>query len=294
MGSTRPSRYRRAAAALLLAAGAVTVAAVTVRTAAGYTDRTTSARVDAIRSSATGGPPAPIAAADLAGLPNPVRRYLEAALGDERRRVETARIDQRGEFRLGGASGSWKPFAATQHVGARPPAFLWDASIEVLPFLPVRVVDAYEDGVGTLTARLCSAVTVAAAGPSPEMAEAELQRYLAEAVWYPSALLADAVEWEPIDDRSARATIEDGPHAATLVFRFDDQDLVESVHADARYRQEVDDDAPWTGHFGDYRERNGMLVPMAASVEWNLPEGDQPYWRASVESIEHDFAEGSV
>ncbi|MEO7362298.1 MAG: DUF6544 family protein [Gemmatimonadaceae bacterium] len=60
-------------------------------------------------------------------------------------------------------------------------------------------------------------------------------RYFAEMAWYPTALLpGQGVRWEAVDERSANATLVDGPISLTLLFRFDDARLIKSVHADAR------------------------------------------------------------
>ncbi|WP_254765838.1 DUF6920 family protein [Salinilacihabitans rarus] len=248
--------------------------------------------VDALRAAAAAG--STDADADPSTLPAPVERYLGTVLGDgpTAGRARLVRLRQRGEFRLGGPDAPWRPLRATQHVAVDPPGFVWDATIDVFPLLPARVVDLYANGEGILRAKLRSAVTVADAGPSPEMNEGELTRYLAEAVWYPDALLDRAVEWEAIDDRSARATLEHRGVTASLVFHVDDRGLVTRVTAD-RYRQEDDAYAPWTGRFRDYAERDGLLVPLEADVEWNLPEGDLPYWRARVTSIER-LTDGDV
>jgi hypothetical protein len=123
------------------------------------------------------------------------------------------------------------------------------------------------------------------------MNESELVRYLAECVWLPTALLpAAGVEWEAIDDATARATIRDGDTTASLIFHFDDGGLVERVHTDERYRQETDDYAPWTGSFGDYQRHNGVLVPTEAEVAWDPPAGDGPYWRARIEAVDYGVA----
>ncbi|MEF8869956.1 MAG: DUF6544 family protein [Haloarculaceae archaeon] len=227
------------------------------------------------------------AAEDVADLPDPVRRYFETAIEEGRPYVRSARLEQRGEFRLGDAERTWRPMEATQRFTVDPPGFVWSAVVRVLPFLPVRVLDAYDHGSGVLRARLLSTVTVVDVGPDREMNEGELLRYLAEAVWFPTALLpTEGVEWEAVDDRSARATIEHGGNTATATFHFDERDRVERVTAE-RYRQETDDHAPWTGHFRAYETRNGLSVPTEADVEWNLPEGDRPYWRARIARIEH-------
>lgn len=226
-----------------------------------------------------------VIAADREGLPDPVRRYVDTVVDEGQPFVRTARLEQRGEFRLGEGANAWKPLTAVQHFAVDPPGFVWDARIDVLPGLPARVVDYYVNGEGALWGRLLSVLPVVEASSGPGMNEGELLRYLGECVWFPTALLDERVEWEPVDDSSARATIDDGGTTATLVFHFDDRDLVERVHTDRRYRQETADRVPWTGHFRDYRVRNGVLVPTEAEVEWDADDGS--YWRASVESVEY-------
>lgn len=226
--------------------------------------------------------------AELDGLPAPVQRYFEHVLTDGQPYLETAQLRQRGEFKLGDAPDSWHPLVATQHVSTTPPGFVWDAHIDLFPFVSARVLDTYHAGEGRLEASVLSAVPVAEAGPSPEMNEGELLRYLAESVWVPTALLPSAgVEWEAIDDQTARATIEDAGNSASLVFSFDDADEIERVHTDRRYRQETASSQPWTGYFDSYRLEDGLRIPTEATVEWNAPDGDEPYWRARIEEIEY-------
>jgi hypothetical protein len=223
---------------------------------------------------------------DIESLPAPVRRYFERVLEPGQPHVRTARLRQQGTFRLGGADADWRPLEATQHVTVRPPGFVWDARIDIAPLIPARVVDLYRAGDGILKARLFGAIPVASAGPAPEMNEGELLRYLAEGVWVPTALLPGAgVTWEAIDDDSARATLEDGDVTASVVFHFDD-DEIERVTAE-RYRQEDDDYASWTGYFRAYERHDGIRVPTEAEVAWALPDGNLPYWRATIEDIEY-------
>ncbi|WP_340097681.1 DUF6920 family protein [Salinibaculum salinum] len=224
---------------------------------------------------------------DIESAPPPIRRYFDHALAGEQPVVRRARFHQRGEFRLG---NSWHPLTATEWVTTRPPGLLWDATIDVAPFLPVRVVDRYQHGKGVLDARIRSTVPVAQAGPTPEMNEAELLRYLAEAVWYPTALLpSQGVEWEPVDETSARATIEDGGVTASAVFHVGPDDTVARVTAE-RYRQEDGQYAPWVGQFRNYERREGMLVPTEGEVAWETPDGEAPYWRATIDELSYTMA----
>jgi hypothetical protein len=230
-----------------------------------------------------------VTAEDLTELPEPVRRYFDTVLGEGRRHVRSVRIEQRGEIDLG--RSSWKPFDAVQHFAVDPPGFVWDARVGMFPGVSARVIDSYVDGEGSLRATVCSVLPVVDTPPEAGMNEGELLRYLGECVWFPTALLpTEGVEWEAIDGDSARATIRDGETTASLVFQFDGRDLIERVRADGRYRQEDDAYAPWTGHFREYRVRNGVLVPTEAAVEWDPPAGEGTYWRAEIESIEYDVA----
>lgn len=247
-----------------------------------------------LRSAAASEPGPAVGDADLAALPAPIARYLETVLADGQFDVDEGRppgrlirLRQRGEFRLGDRDAPWRPMRATQHVTTDPPGFVWDATIRVAPLAPVRVIDRYAQGEGVLQAALRSAVPVASAGPNPKLNESELTRYLGEAAWYPWVLRPGwGVEWEAIDETAARATLDHRGVTASLVFHVDDDGLLRRVTTE-RYRQEADDYAPWTGRFRDYATRNGVRVPLEAEVEWNLPDGDLPYWRASVSSIEY-------
>ena len=223
--------------------------------------------------------------ADLDALPDPIRRHLERALEPDQPRIRRVKLHQNGEFRLG---PRWHPFEATQWVSTRPPAFLWDATVELAPLLPVRVVDRYQDREGVLDARVRSLVPVAQAGPGHAMNEGELLRCLAEAVWYPTVLASDSIEWDPVDDDAAKATLRDGSVTASATFHVG-SDAIERVTG-RRYRQDEDSYAEWVGRFEDYERRSGLLVPTAGEVAWKDGDGERPYWRATVSESEYTFA----
>jgi hypothetical protein len=275
------------AALLAIVLGALAL----VRRNAARLDERIRRRVDALLASVATAPDDPITSDEFEDLPAPVRRYLAAVLPAEQTAIGTVRIAQRGQFRLGDVDSPWRPLEATQYVATTPPGFVWDAEIDVAPLVPARVVDAYEDGRGSLQATLLSTVTVADAEQTPELDRGELLRYLGEAVWYPTALLPrNGVSWEPIHDRAARATIEDGETTASLTFYFGPDDLVTRIVGERPRRRDDGsyEQTRWTGHWREYEERNGVVVPTRGEVAWNFPDRTLTYWRAQVESIEYD------
>jgi hypothetical protein len=241
--------------------------------------------VDSARTETIGRP-----AIDGDELPPSVQRYLERAVPADARRATRARISQEGSFLVRPPSG-WRPFRATQVLTVRPPGFVWQARIRVLPGLHIAVRDAFEDGAGSMRARLLGFPLADTAG-TLAIAAAALQRYLAEAVLLPTALLpSQGVTWKPIDASTARACLAAGTTRVSLQFRFGPDGLVESVFAPARLR-DVDGrgvPTPWSGRWWDYQEQDGLLAPRRGEVEWLLPQGPQPYWRGQVTRVAYEL-----
>ena len=207
--------------------------------------------------------------------------------------VSAATIGHRGTFNANESGEDWKPFTSTQRVVPSRPGFVWDARIRMAPGVSVHVHDAYVAGEGVLQARLLGLFTVMAEPLTPELAYGELMRFLAESAWYPTRLLpGQGVRWEPVDDTRARATLIDGATTVSLVVSFDERNLIESAYSEARPRSVGGANVmtPWQGHFWDYAERDGMLVPLQGEVAWLLPEGPKPYWRAQVTHVSYEFS----
>lgn len=229
-------------------------------------------------------------------LPEPVQRYFRTALTDGQPMVVSARIRHRGQFNMSETGEKWRPFTSEQAVTAARPGFDWEARIRMAPGLSILVRDAYIEGEGILKASLAGLFTLAEWPQTPELAYGELMRFLAESVWYPTALLPGPfVKWEETGGSCAKATLADGGTAVSLVFHFGPDGLVERVRAESRPRTVGDHtvDMPWEGRFRAWERHGGMLVPTEGEVAWITPEGPHPYWRGEIERIEYAFLEGN-
>ncbi len=229
---------------------------------------------------------------EITGLPGPVQRYFRVALTPGQPMLSALTLDHVGTFNMSERGERWLAFTSNQRVVLARPGFDWDARIRLLPGLAFRVHDAYVGGQGILTARLFGLPLVNLQG-TPELARGELMRFLAEAAWYPTALLpSQGVQWTPVDDRHARATLADGNTRVTITFGFGADGLIESVRAEDRgrtvARQVVP--TPWEGHWTQWAERDGMQVPLEGEVAWILPDGRKPYWRGRVTRLEYEHA----
>lgn len=228
----------------------------------------------------------------LVGLPSPVQRYFSAVLADGQPMITAMTWTQEGSMQMKPTDSRWRPFKATQLFVTDPPGFEWNARLRMMPGVDAHVSDAYVQGRGELNASLFGLFPVGKAEGTPEIARGELLRYLAEAVWFPTALLpGHGLRWAPIDDRTARATLEDGSTTVSIDFGFGDDGLIETAFAHARDR-EVDgrsEPLPWKGRFTNYSWRHGIQTPLNAEVSWEYPEGPWVYWRGRIVDIEYEF-----
>ena len=271
--------FKLALAGAGLAGGAVLAA----RAADTRWNAETAREIERLRGSAGAGEPPRVSFARFDELPAPVARYFRFALRENAPLIRAARVAHAGDFNL---DGRWIPFTSEQYFTARPPGFVWDARMRMNGLLPVRVRDGYFGGQGSMTAKILGLFPVANAGGADErLAQGALMRFLAEAVWLPTALLPrDGLHWSPIDDARARATLADAGVTVALDFTFDEAGAVTGIFAPARYREMNGEYRayPWTGRFWHYEDCGGFRIPTAGEVAWQMPEGPLPYWRGRV------------
>ena len=231
---------------------------------------------------------------ELESLPAPVQRFFQTALKEGQPIVAAVSVEHAGTFNMGETAEQWKPFTSTQRVVTRRPGFDWDGRVAMMPGLQVHVHDAYITGEGILHASVLGLLSMVNLRGTGELAQGELMRFFAEAAWYPTALLpSQGVRWDAVDERSSRATLKDGDFTLTLLFRFNEDGLIETVSAEARGRTVGGAvvPTPWQGRFWSYAERDGMRVPLDGEVAWLLPEGAKPYWRGRITSVIYEFAQ---
>jgi hypothetical protein len=229
---------------------------------------------------------------EIRNLPPVVQRYFRSALPENFRVIRGVQIEHQGTFNMGEEEDRWIDFTSQQWVTTNRPGFVWNAKMPMFLGLPVLVHDAYVAREGILKPAILGLFALTDLKGGGEIAEGELMRFLAEAAWYPTLLLpCQGVRWAPVDERSAKATLVDGPNSVTLLFSFDDAGLIYSVKANARGRTVGDKivATPWEGRWRDYQNKDGFNAPMSGEVAWFLPDGRKPYWRGNIKHIAFEY-----
>ncbi|HDZ88793.1 MAG TPA: hypothetical protein ENH38_09295 [Nitrospirae bacterium] len=224
-------------------------------------------------------------------LPEPVKRYFHLVLKDGAPIINRAFISQVGGFRAKPEMKRWSKIEAEQYFSSSPRAFVWNSIISIIPGISIRVCDSYIEGKGGMKVKLLSLFTLIDAQNRRELDEGALQRYLAEAVWFPTALLpSQGVTWTALEDHKAKALISDSDITTSLEFEFNEKGEVVSVYTPSRYREVSGkyEPTPWKGRFSRYTKVNDYLIPQEGEVEWHLKDQVYPYWKAGLREIRYD------
>jgi len=188
------------------------------------------------------------------------------------------------------------PFTAEEAVAPDAAAFLWNARVSVFPGIHLRVLDSLLDARGSGQVSFMSAIRLESAAGTHQMNSGSLHRFLAEAVWYPTALLpGERLHWTAIDGTKALATLADGDTSVSLEFRFNAAGEVVGVYSpgrwgrfDGEYHQKA-----WEGHFSNDISVNGMLIPRYGEVGWYDDRAWRRVWEGTIVDAKYDFRVGA-
>ncbi|MFL5701679.1 MAG: DUF6920 family protein [Ktedonobacteraceae bacterium] len=227
--------------------------------------------------------PSFITEAQVLGLPEIMQRYLRYTGVVGKESIRTVHLKQKGFMRQQ-PSQKWLPLLAEQYFTTTPPAFLWHGTIWPFPLVSMSATDRFSDGHGNMLIKLWSFITVGDAR-GPEMDQGELQRYLGEMVWCPTAWLSDTIQWQTMDAYSVKATFQQ----QSVVLHMSEQGQPTHVTAE-RYMEDHGHYrlAPWSVQVQEYQEVNGMRIPTRVEVTWHLASGDFSWFRCKITEIEYN------
>ena len=201
--------------------------------------------------------------AELAGLPDPVRRFFGVSIASGSPLARSARFVMRGSIKLG---SRWVPFRGHEVISPHR-GLVWAVRTGGV----ISGSDRYLTGQGSMDWKLFGLVRVVHAD-GPEVSRSTAGRVGAEAVWVPSALLPRfGVAWTAFDDRhiafsyrldgidlDVRCMLDDDGRVRTIVLeRWGDPD---STGKSGRY--------PFGFEATGYATFDGVTIPSAGRAGW--------------------------
>jgi hypothetical protein len=226
--------------------------------------------------------------ADLAGLPDSVRRYLGFMGVVGRPRDWSFRARFVGRFRLRPKLG-WMPAEAWQYNSAIDLARIFVMRVRFAGFVPMIGRDTYRNGHGHMIGKVLDRFTVAD-GKGEEFDIGELTTYLNDALFLaPSMLLGPSCAWTAVDDNSFDVALTDSDRTVTGRVFLDERGAPRDFSTTDRYADLPGGlvRAEWRTPVQRWEMFHGRPRPGPSAAVWQLPEGPLPY-------IEGRFVPASV
>ncbi|KUO62572.1 MAG: hypothetical protein APF84_02150 [Gracilibacter sp. BRH_c7a] len=224
---------------------------------------------------------------DLDKLPSPVQRWLENSQVVGKDSVRDVRLKQTGVMRTE-PDKPWMSFKAEQYFVTENPGFIWKAKINVAPMFHISGRDKYDEGKGNMLIKVLSLITLGDA-TGEEIDQGTMLRYLAEMMWFPAAALNDYIQWEAVDERSAKATMSYKGVTASAIFLFDENGDIASFSAKrygdfgGQFSLET-----WSGSVKEIKVIDGIRIPTQGEVTWELEAGDFTWLKWEITEIEYN------
>jgi Family of unknown function (DUF6544) len=240
--------------------------------------------IEAAMSRARGTPV--VTEADLAPLPEPVRRYLRLTRAVGQPRVQNYRIRFTGRIRRG-PDAAWMPFEAEQQSFADEPTrlFLMRARMHGLP---VEAFHRLVDGHATMQVRLAGILPIADAR-GEEMDRAETVTLFNDmCVLAPGTLVGPGLAWEPLDASTVRARFTYRAHTITATLFFATDGRLVNFESDDRSRSLPDGTFAklrFSTPLHDYRDFGPFWLAGSGEARWRLPEGEFVYGEFTMNDV---------
>lgn len=231
---------------------------------------------------------APVTAADLARLPDPVARYLErsGAVGRPRPQNMHVVLDA-NMYRKPGQAPMRAQSEQYSFFGRPTRIFLMDARMFGLP---VRALHVYREESATFTVRVASTVNMVDLS-GPEISAAETVTVLNDmCLMAPGALLDSRLTWSDLDDRAARVHFTNGPHRVRATLQFNDDDELINFWSDDRPDSSNGHFTPmrWSTPVSEHGDFGGMHLLRRGGAVYERPEGPFMYGDFTLSTIEFD------
>lgn len=223
-------------------------------------------------------------AADLAGLPEPVQRYLKHCgyLGKEKKLY--SEIGWKNVEMQLSPGGNWRKMECYQFNAVPEPVRVMHLKTKLGGLLPIEARDKYQDGRGSLQVRLLRVVKLREI-KGKELDASELVTLLAEVLLLPAYVVQPYIRWTAISADRARAEITWNGVSAHGIFFFNEAG--EFVRFETYFRGKAESsggftELPWSVRVSDYVERDGIRQPSRAVASWEEGGGWVEYFRGEI------------
>lgn len=235
--------------------------------------------------------PTAVSDVDLARLPLPVQRYLRVTGVVGHPRVVNFRVRMHGRIRSGPTS-RWMSFTAEQHNAIEPvPARLFYMSATMFG-VPFQILHRYVSASASMVVKLAASVPVAEAR-GVEMTRAETVTLFNDmCIMAPATLIDPLIEWQPVNDMTARATFRNAGHTIHAELSFNEACELTNFSSHDRGRASSDGktltQAMWSTPVERYRVFGHSRLASVGAGRWHEAGGEYNYIELELDDVRYN------
>jgi hypothetical protein len=226
---------------------------------------------------------------DIAGLPEPVRKYLFYTGAVGKPKVEHFKVEFVGQIRKNEQS-EWMPFTSEQYNFMEPATRLFFMKA-TMKHLPVAGFHSFKNGDAFMDIRLFSLFKVQYQ-TGKEMGVAETVTFFNDmCCMAPATLIDKRIQWLEIDRNKVKASFTNQGITISAWLFFDEQGALTNFISEDRFAVSDDGAAkqiPWATPLKDYKLLNEHQVPGYAEAIYTYPEGNLTYGTFRTTNIEYN------
>jgi len=223
----------------------------------------------------------------LAGLPEPVQRYLHySGFAGQPVSEVTEVLWADTKIKLG-PDQAWRNLETRQYLFTATGSRLAYMNARMAGVIPFEGRDRYDNGQGHMLGTLGRMIRVFDTH-SREVALGGAVILLAESLLEPSIALQEYITWEPIDQFTAGAMLHQGELSVSGIFHFNEAGEFTRFESDGRpyeVSSGVYEPIPFSIDLTEYYEMDGLKIPGRVYATWHLEDGDFTYWDGRITGL---------
>lgn len=226
---------------------------------------------------------------DLAPLPRLMQAYLRQLGVVGRARVRNMRVTFKAQMRSS-ATAPWMQATAAQYEFFDRPARLFHMNASRAG-VPLDIFHRYVDSAATFQVRIAGLISMVDKHGAALTNDETVTLMNDVLVLAPAAILDLPFTFEPLGERSLRATFQNAGFTVSATLTFDGAgDLVGFVSADRSHDRDGGA-AQWSTPISGYRQIDGIWIGTLGDANWIDSTGEWTYGRFEVTSIAYNVTQ---
>ena len=229
----------------------------------------------------------PITEKDIAHLPEPVQKYFRVCGYIGKAKMLWTYLDWKNTGIRLGLAKKWINMECRQFNSVTEPSRIVYMKSNLFGIFPFEGRDKFQDGHGNMFIKLLKVFTVADA-KGVEMDKSALVTVLAEALIVPTYALQKYITWQPVDEKTARASLSFDGCTVSGIFHFNNAGEFIRFETNDRFYSEKGNEyqnIKWSIKADNYIESGGVKFPSDLKAIWNFDDGDYEYFKGAITNI---------